>query len=127
MNIDIVKKIQDIVISMLGELSNKKDIFHYVKIILENVEHENLKGNEKKKLAIRILEDLIKESSMDNSHKIYNLSLIEHGVISNSIDLIISAASGDLEVNMKTTESLCNKFFIPCSYAAFNGYVKSKH
>ena len=121
MNIDIAKKIQAIIISVLGQLQDDADIFRYLKVIIENVERENLKGNEKKELAIGILEDIIKTSTLDEAKQTYCLSLIEHGVVSNSIDLIISAASGDLEVNMniKTAETLCSQFILPCGHAAW--------
>ena len=61
MNIDIAEEIQTTVVSVLGQLQNDADIFRYLKVIIENVELENLKGNEKKDLAIRILEDIIQK------------------------------------------------------------------
>lgn len=126
MNVDIAEKIQATVISVLGQLQDDADIFRYLKVIIENVERENLKGNEKKDLAIRILEDIIKISSLDVAKQTYCLSLIEHGVVSNSIDLIISAASGDLEVNMniKTAETLCSQFILPCGYSLLKASKK---
>ena len=126
MNLDIAKDIQSTVLSVLGQLEDDADIFRYLKVIIENVERENLKGNEKKELAIRILEDIIKASSLDDAKQTYCLSLIEHGVVGNSIDLIISAASGDLEVNMniKTAESICNNFILPCGHAAWKASKK---
>ena len=83
MNIDIAGEIQTIVISILGELQDDADIFRYLKVIIENVERVNLKGNEKKDLAIRILENIIKNSTLDDAKQTYCLSLIEHGVVSN--------------------------------------------
>tara|TARA_A100001015_G_scaffold14870_1_gene17376 strand:- start:1224 stop:1610 length:387 start_codon:yes stop_codon:yes gene_type:complete len=126
MNLDIAENIQTTILSVLGELENDKDIFKYLKLIIENVERENLKGNEKKNLAIRILEDIIKVSSLDNAKQTYCLSLIEHGVISNSIDLIISAASGDLEVNMdiNTAQAACSQFILPCGYSLLKASKK---
>ena len=126
MNQDIAKNIQTTILSVLGELKNDEDIFKYLKLIIENVERENLKGNEKKKLAIRILEDIIKISPLDNAKQVYCLSLIEHGVVSNSIDLIISAASGNLEVNMdiNTTQAACSQFILPCGYSLLKASKK---
>ena len=126
MNLDIAEDIQSTVLSILGQLKDDADIFRYLKVIIENVERENLKGNEKKELAIRILEDIIKASSLDDAKQTYCLSLIEHGVVSNSIDLIISAASGELEVNMdiKTAETLCSQFILPCGHAAWKASKK---
>lgn len=126
MNLNIVEEIQATVISVLGQLKDDDDIFHYLKVIIENVERENLKGHEKKELAIRILEDIIKASALDAAKQTYGLSLIEHGVVGSSIDLIISAASGDLEVNMdiKTAETLCNKIILPCGHAAWKASKK---
>lgn len=128
MNLDIVEEIQTTVISILGQLKDDGDIFHYLKVIIENVERENLKGHKKKELAIRILEDIIKISDLDDAKQTYCLSLIEHGVVGSSIDLIISAASGDLEVNMniKTAETLCNNFILPCGHAAWKASKKDK-
>lgn len=126
MNLDIAEDIQSTVLSILGQLQDDADIFRYLKVIIENVERENLKGNEKKELAIRILEDIIKVSLLDDAKQTYCLSLIEHGVVGNSIDLIISAASGDLEVNMniKTAETLCSQFILPCGYSLLKASKK---
>ena len=48
MNVDIAEEIQATVISVLGQLQDDANIFRYLKVIIENVERENLKGNKKK-------------------------------------------------------------------------------
>ena len=51
MNLNIVEEIQATVISVLGQLKDDADIFRYLKVIIENVERENLKGNERKNIS----------------------------------------------------------------------------
>ena len=115
-HLDIIENIQRTTIEVLGAFKTKNDIFRYLKCIIESVERENIKGEEKKQLAIRILYNIIDISEVDEVVKTYSLSLIDNDVISNFIDAIISAASGEFEVNMnlQTAETICEKFIIPC-------------
>ena len=123
---DIIENIQKGTITLLGELEDDSKIFQYLKIIIESIEKENFKGKEKKELSLRILRGIIDSSKLDEAKKIYSLSLIDNGVISNSIDIIISAASGDLEINLdyETAETACNKFIIPCTKAIYKAKNK---
>ena len=125
--VECLESIKNATLDVLGILDNDNRIFDYLKIIIENIEHENFKGHEKKELALRILRDIITESSLDQMKQTFCISLIDNGVIGNSIDIIISAASGNLEVNMtmNTAETVCSRFIIPCGKASLTAYNKN--
>lgn len=123
---NLFENIKQEAINILGKYNNDSDIFKYLKIIIESVEKENIKGKEKKEMSLRILRGIIDESELDESKKVYAISLIDNGVISNSIDIIISAASGDLEINMnmELAEKTCSQFIIPCGKAIYKAKQK---
>ena len=124
--VNIIDSIKLNTVDLFGKLDDENDIFKYLKIIIENIEKENLKGKEKKEMSIKILRGLVDESELEESKKVYCLSIIDNGVIGNSIDMIILAASGELEVNMdiKTAETICSNFIIPCGKASYKAYKK---
>ena len=107
----IIDSIQDTVILILGKLEDENKIFEYLKLIMENIEREKLEGKKKKEISIKILRKIIDD--MEEEKKTYYLTLIDNNVISNAIDIIIAAASGEMEVNM-TPEVVCGSSMISC-------------
>ena len=98
--IDLFESLKKETIELLGPFNNKDELLSYVKILIENIEKENLKGQDKLELVIRILRDIVQTSDLDEEERIFALSLIDNGVIENTINMLIKAASGDLMVNI---------------------------
>ena len=96
----LFESLKNEVIELLGPFNNKDELLSYVKILIENIEKENLKGEEKLELVIRILRDIVQTSELDEEERIFALSLIDNGVIENIINMLIKAASGELMVNI---------------------------
>ena len=107
--IDLFELLKNEAIELLGPFNNKDELLSYVKILIENIEKENLKGEEKLELVIRILRDIVQTSELDEEERIFALSLIDNGVIENTINMLIKAASGELlvNINLETVSSSC--------------------
>ncbi len=107
--IDLFESLKKEAIELLGPFTNKDELLSYVKILIENIEKENLKGQEKLELVIRILRDIVQTSELDEEERIFALALIDNGVIENTINMLIKAASGELlvNINLETVSSSC--------------------
>lgn len=101
----VFESVQDSMFEQLVELENKNDLFKILRIVIECIELQNLKGKQQRKLAEDILFKLVKESKMDNTQQQLCISMIEYGVIGDSIDVIISATKGEINVN-KAAETI---------------------
>ena len=98
--IDLFESLKNETIEILGKFNSKDKLLDYVKILIENIEKENLKGEEKLELVLRILRDIAQTSELDEEERIFILSLIDNGVIENTINMLIKAASGELMINI---------------------------
>ena len=109
--VDIVfQSVKDSMIEHLVQLENKNELFKTLRIVIECIELQNLKGKrQQQQLAEQVLLKLILESKMDTIHKDLCISMIENGIIGDSIDIIISATNGEIKVNeaVKTITDSC--------------------
>ena len=109
--VDIVfQSVKDSMIEHLVQLENKNELFKTLRIVIECIELQNLKGKrQQQQLAEQVLMKLILESKMDTIHKDLCISMIENGIIGDSIDIIISATNGEIKVNeaVKTITDSC--------------------
>ncbi len=69
-----------------------------VKFTIEAVEETPIKGKHQKDYALRLIEALIEELA-EGEEKEYLMIAIESGSVGDTIDLIISASRGELNVN----------------------------
>ena len=130
---DIQKDIQEQITLTLDKLTDINQVFDYVKLIMEALEQQPLPGKMKKELALNILRNIMEKSDLGIKQKAEGIALIDNNIISNAIDIIIVAASGEMEINMPTTSatasasastsasasasaaaSACSNFIIPC-------------
>jgi hypothetical protein len=101
----VLESVRNSMFEQLVEFENKNDLFKILRIVIECIELQNLKGKSQQKLAEDILLKLIKGSKMDNTQQLLCVSMIEYGVIGDSIDVIISATKGEINVN-KAAETI---------------------
>ena len=84
----------------LADIGIKSSTMHLViKYVIEAVEKFPTTGPASKKLALRIIKDLVGELP-DSSEKEFILETLNNGLIADTIDLIISASKGDLAINV---------------------------
>ena len=70
-----------------------------VRYAMEIVEQRPVKGEAQKRLVMRILTDLLAAADMDADDKAMCQSLMASGSVENTIDLVIDATHGNLNVN----------------------------
>jgi len=78
-------------------------IFRILKILLEIIDVYEMTGDEKKQLVLKILRKYVDESNMSNDEKELCNSLITDGTLSETINIIIAATRGELDIK-DTTE-----------------------
>ena len=90
-----------------------KNIISILEYIIEIVELSEVKGQKKKVLALTLLTNIINDSELDNDEKELCMKLINNGTVSDTIDLVISASRGNLDINnvIDTGTKCCTYFF----------------
>lgn len=101
---EIIDKATDKVFEVLLEQAKdvgvkKSTIAILIKYVMEAVEDTPLKGAEQKDYALRLIRSLVVELA-DDEDKEYLLIAIDSGSISTTIDLVVAATKGELNVNM---------------------------
>lgn len=91
----LLKKINDIDSFEL----NPHNLIVLLKITIELVEFLELSGREKKSLVIDLLKKYVNESEINENDKQICLDMINNGTISETIDLVIDASNGSLDIN----------------------------
>ena len=97
---------------MDGKLIKPENIMIYVKYAMEIAEITSLKGAEQKQLVIDIIRKIVKESSLSVENESICLDFIESGTLSQTIDIIVDATKGRLEINKPI--SLIKRIFFTC-------------
>jgi hypothetical protein len=95
--------------SSLGQLKerskyvevNGQTIMIIVKYAMEIIEVTELKGTEQKEMAIKLVKKLVEDIDLDENVKKVINGIIESGALSVTIDLIIDASKGNLNINLK--------------------------
>ena len=83
----------------LGEAGVKKStVALIIRYTMEVVEKTPLKGAAQKDFALRLIGDLVAELP-DGDEKAFLSDMIASGGIADTIDLVVSATKGDLDVN----------------------------
>lgn len=77
------------------------NILIVVKYAMEIVEITELKGLEQKEMAIKLVKQIVKDSKLDESIKSDVLNFINIGALGTTIDLIVDASKGRLNINLK--------------------------
>ena len=95
---NVKNKIQDI--------SIKPNTIHLLlQYVMEYVEETPLKGEEQKKMCLRIFRSLIMELTDGDKEEVL-LQLLNDGTISNLIELIVDASKGKLNINTAVATSI---------------------
>ncbi len=76
-----------------------KTLHILIKYVMEAAEQSPLKGKDQKQFALRLIKELIDNMPDSNSEKFVLLNLYESESISNTIELVVSASKGELNLN----------------------------
>jgi nucleotide-binding universal stress UspA family protein len=84
----------------MGDLGvSPATLMQVVKYVMEVVEGKPVKGKEQKELALSILGKIVEESDLEDSSKAICNIMIEEGIVGNTIDLVVDASRGKLNIN----------------------------
>ena len=70
-----------------------------LKYAMEIIELSELKGADQKDMAIRLVKAVVTESSIEEGRKKVCLDIIESGALAQTIDLVIEATKGNININ----------------------------
>ena len=114
---------QEIIANTIHELNQKfgetritvETIHLVLKEVIELVEHFSCPGSEKKEHVITIVKALVTDLVDNEDDKRIILEMIDKKILENTIDLIIQATKGNININKKTQKKIvsCCKSFIP--------------
>ena len=95
-----VKKAKEDLYFKLGDMSITPDsIILVLQYAMEIVELTTLTGPEKKAAVIELVRSAVVDTPMDDHIESILLEMIDDGIISHTIDIIVSAARGQLHLN----------------------------
>lgn len=86
------EKIGDLVI-------NAETIVQVLKFAMEVVEVTELKGSAQKELAIKLVRVVVVEAPISDEKEKLLLDMIDNNILSNTVDLVIAATQGKLDIN----------------------------
>jgi hypothetical protein len=93
-----------------------KTLHILIKYVMEAAEQSPLKGKDQKQFALRLIKELIDNMSDSNTEKYVLLNLYESESISNTIELVVSASKGELNLNKVGS----------CIWSCITGLTKGK-
>lgn len=91
------------------EIVSERSLMEAVPLIIECVEtmkKEGVTGSQKKNLSLKVLLFIVNESKIDEEKKVVLRQLIDGGTVETTIDIIIDASKGRLQLNKKTKRKL---------------------
>ena len=71
-----------------------------VRLVMEVVETTKKKGEEQKKLAVKLVKKIIVDSPISDSKEKLLLDICDTGLLSATIDLVVAASKGELSINV---------------------------
>ena len=84
----------------IGKLEiNTQTVIAILKMAMEVVEATQLKGNAQKALCIKLVKDIVIAAPLTGAQETLILNMIDSGVLDNTIDLVIDATHGKLDIN----------------------------
>ena len=104
----------------LGETKISKATIHIIlKEAMEIVEEMNVPGSEKLDNVIRIVKTLINDFLQDGEEKKLIMEIIDNNYLENTIELIVKASKGEININNKKTQ----KYIVSCFSITLRGIL----
>ena len=84
----------------IGKLEiNTQTVIAILKMAMEVVEATQLKGKAQKELCIKLVKDIVIAAPLTGDQEKLILNMIDSGVLDNTIDLVVDATQGKLDIN----------------------------
>ena len=81
-----------------SKLDTEGELFSTLRIIMQEIKKAGVHGN-KKELAENVLRQLILDADLDDAKENLLLNLVETGVVGNTIEMVVSASRGEMDLN----------------------------
>ena len=88
-----------------------ENFMHVLRYAMEIVELTEFKGKEQKDMALRLVRSVVVDAPIsDDKEKL--LDMIDQGVLGNTVDLVVDASKGNLDLNkaVKVATGCCALF-----------------
>jgi len=79
---------------------NAGNIITIIQLAMETVELTKVKGKAQKDLAIKLVRQLVVDAPVSDDKEKLLLDMIDQDILSNTIELIVKATKGELDINM---------------------------
>ena len=100
--------VTDLVVSLKDRIGLTKITANTIHVILkeamELVEELNIPGSEKKDNVIEVVKCLVNDLVDDINEKKLIIDIIDNNILENTMDLIIKASKGEININNKNTQ-----------------------
>ena len=80
---------------------NEENLMIIVKYSMEIIEVTELKGQEQKEMAIKLVKNMINNSKLTDKVRTILNDIIDSRTLSSTIDLIVDATKGNIDINLK--------------------------
>jgi hypothetical protein len=94
--IDALKTAQD---KLKDKEINISNVMTIVQVTMEAVEITQVKGKEQKDLAVKLIKKFIEDAPISDDKEKFLLDMLKEGVIGSTIDLVVAASNGELNIN----------------------------
>ena len=91
--------IADVLKRMTGAEISTSTVATLLKYAMEAVEASELKGSEQKELAVKVVKEILVRAEISDDARAICLSIVDSGVLSDMVDLVVDATKGRLEIN----------------------------
>ena len=82
-----------------------------VRYAMEIVETTQVKGEKQKDLAVKLIEKIIVDAPISDEKEKFLLDMLKEGVVASTIDLVVAASRGQLNINkIKEVAMTCWEF-----------------
>ena len=94
--IDALKSAQE---KLKDKEINVENIMSIVQVTIEAVELTKVKGERQKDLAVKLIKQIIEDAPISDDKEKFLLDMLKEGVIGSTIDLVVAASKGELDIN----------------------------
>jgi hypothetical protein len=105
----VLNKVQDFLKEKRIVIASEQTLMQALPLVIECVEmmkNKGVTGIEKRNLVLKVILFIVNQSKIDEEKKNLLRSLIEGGTLETTIDIIVDASKGKLELNRKTKRAL---------------------
>lgn len=91
---------------------NAENLITILRFAMEIVETTEAKGEEQKKLAIKLVRQMIVDAPIKDEKETLLLNIIDNGILSSTIDLVVDASKGNVNINkvVEVASTCCLSF-----------------